>query len=86
MTSAVDAVKSVYAGFASGDIGAVLGTLDPAIEWDGFAAVPSEYVSQGAVRARLAQPRRRTREVQAAHRYRCRPGGAALAGLRVDWL
>ena len=77
MTGAVDAVKSVYAGFASGDVGAVLGALDPSIEWteaqgfpyagtyvgrdsvlanvfmklatewDGFAAVPCEYVSQG---------------------------------------
>lgn len=77
MTSAVDAVKSLYAGFASGDVGAVLGALDPTIEWteaegfpyggtyvgrdavlasvfmklatewDGFAAVPSEYVCQG---------------------------------------
>jgi len=33
MTNAVDSVKSVYAGFASGDIGAVLEALDPAIEW-----------------------------------------------------
>jgi ketosteroid isomerase-like protein len=47
MTSAVDTVKSLYAGFASGDVGAVLGALDPAIEWDGFAAVPSEFVCQG---------------------------------------
>ena len=77
MTSAVDTVRSLYAGFASGDVGAVLGALDPAIEWteaegfpyggtyvgrdavlanvfmklatewDGFAAVPSEYVCQG---------------------------------------
>jgi hypothetical protein len=77
MKSAVDAVKSVYAGFASGDVASVLGALDPAIEWteaegfpyggtyvgrdavlanvfmklatdwDGFAAVPSEYVCEG---------------------------------------
>ena len=77
MTSAVDTVKGLYAGFASGDVAAVLGALDPAIEWteaegfpyggtyvgrdavlanvfmklatewDGFMAVPSEYVCQG---------------------------------------
>ena len=79
MTNAVDSVKSVYAGFASGDINAVLEALDPAIEWteaegfpyggtyvgrdavlanvfmklgtewDGFAAVPSEYVCDGDI-------------------------------------
>jgi ketosteroid isomerase-like protein len=77
MASAVDTVKSLYAGFASGDVGAVLGALDPGVEWteaegfpyggtyvgrdavlanvfmklatewDGFMAVPAEYVCQG---------------------------------------
>ena len=77
MTSPVDTVKGLYAGFASGDVAAVLGALDPAIEWteaegfpyggtyvgrdavlanvfmklatewDGYMAVPSEYVCQG---------------------------------------
>ena len=77
MTSPVDAVKGLYAGFASGDVAAVLGALDPAVEWteaegfpyggtyvgrdavlanvfmklatewDGYMAVPSEYVCQG---------------------------------------
>jgi ketosteroid isomerase-like protein len=85
MTNAVDSVKSVYAGFASGDIGAVLEALDPAIEWteaegfpyggtyvgrdavlanvfmklgtewDGFAAVPSEYVCDGDIIVALGE-------------------------------
>jgi uncharacterized protein len=31
--SALDSVKAVYAGFASGDIPAVLGLLSPEIDW-----------------------------------------------------
>jgi uncharacterized protein len=73
----LERVQGAYAAFARGDVGAVLGFLDPAIEWteaegfpyggtyrgpqavlegvflrlatewDGYAAVPEEYVDGG---------------------------------------
>ena len=78
MNSSLDAVRSIYAAFAVGDIPAVLGALAPSVvwteaaggpyggvsigpdavlanvfmkigaEWDGFSAIPHEFVADGS--------------------------------------
>ena len=55
MTNTADAVKSVYAGLASGDIGALLGALDPAIERTEAEGFPygGTYVGRATVQAAL---------------------------------
>jgi len=81
----LEQVQKIYAGFATGDIPAVLGALDSTIEWteaegfpyggtyvgrdavlanvfmklgtewDGFAAVPAEYICDGDVVVALGE-------------------------------
>ena len=77
MSANREIIEKLYAGFAAGDVPAVLGSFDPEIswteaagfpyagtyigpdailqnvfmklatEWDGFTAVPSQYVAEG---------------------------------------
>ncbi len=85
MATNLEQVQKIYADFATGDIPAVLGTLDSSIEWteaegfpyggtyvgrdavlasvfmklgtewDGFAAVPAEYICDGDVVVALGE-------------------------------
>jgi ketosteroid isomerase-like protein len=57
MSSNLDVVRSVYRAFAIGDIPAVLENVFMKLggEWDGFAAVPAELVTEGSTVVALGE-------------------------------
>ena len=57
MSSPTDVVRRLYRAFAAGDVAAVLENVFMKLgaEWEGFSAIPGEFVSEGSTVVALGE-------------------------------